>query len=312
MRVLVTGASGFTGTRMMQFLLEQEGVTVTGLVRTAPAPAPDTKSRISYACTDLLDRNRLISTVARVSPDAIIHLGGLTRGPLDALLLANVTGTKNLLDAGYAANPECRMLIVSSSAVYGYAGTAPIAESMQLQPLSEYGISKLAQDTYSLMFHTLNDAPVCVTRPFNLAGPGQPESFICGRIVKQVIEIGQQKRAALELLETISSRDLIDVRDVVRGYWALVSHPDFTSDCAGKAFNLGSGTATPLSVIIALIEEITGRHYEVEYPGTRPRIPILSQQSDNTRITGLTGWRPGISLKETLSDMLAAVQNPTR
>jgi nucleoside-diphosphate-sugar epimerase len=308
MRVLVTGASGFTGARMMQFLSEQEGVTVTGLMRKTPA-TPSPGPRVSYVMGDLLDRDPLISTVAGVRPDAIIHLGGLTRGTIDALIRANVVGTKNLLDAGFAANPECRMLVVSSSAVYGYAGTAPIAESVPLRPLSEYGISKMAQDAYALMFHELNDAHVSVARPFNLAGPGQPESFICGRIVKQVIEIRLKKRSTLELQETMSSRDLIDVRDVVRGYWALISRPDFSRDCAGVAFNIGSGNASPLSEIITLMEEITGSHYEVTYPATRPRIPIPSQQSDNMRITTLTGWRPEISLKETLVDMLAAVRN---
>jgi nucleoside-diphosphate-sugar epimerase len=249
--------------------------------------------------------------VDEICPDAIIHLGGLTRGDLGDLLRVNVVGTKNILDAGYKANADCRMLVISSSAVYGYAGTTPIAESVPLHPLSEYGISKAAQEALALMHQTQSGALISIARPFNLAGPGQPASFICGRLVQQVADIGQKKKTALELLETSSSRDLIDVRDVVRGYWALVSHPDFSGKCSGNAFNLGSGNAYSISTIIAMIEEITNRHYEVNLPQAISRAAIPSQQSDNARITALTGWRPEISLPETLRDMLAVEMDET-
>jgi nucleoside-diphosphate-sugar epimerase len=306
MRVLVTGSEGFTGNRMMQFLSQQEGVAAIGLVRNAPTLPQENSPRISYVVADLLNHDYLFKTVVGVCPDAIIHIGGLTHGTLEAMLQANVVGTKNILDAGHTANPDCRILVISSSAVYGYPGTAPISESTPLHPLSEYGISKMAQDALALMYHELNDACVSVARPFNLAGPGQPESFICGRIIKQATEIEQQKKPGLELLEITSSRDLIDVRDVVRGYWALINHPDFSEDCAGKAFNIGSGNAYLISEIITLTEEITGRHFEVKLPQQLPKVTLPTQQSDNTQITNLTGWRPEISLKETLRDMLAA------
>lgn len=306
MRVLVTGAAGFTGTWMMQFLSHEEGVELTGLVR-----KPSQKSLLPQAScivADLLEREQLITSVHEICPDAIIHLGGLTHGDLSNLLLTNVVGTQNILDAGYKANPECRMLVVSSSAVYGYPGTAPITEPTPLQPLSEYGISKMAQEALALMHHAQGGALISVARPFNLAGPGQPPSFICGRLVHQVTDIGHRKKAALELLGTSSSRDLVDVRDVVRGYWALVSHPDFPGKCNGKAFNLGSGNAYPVSTIIAMIEEITNRHYDVNLPDVISPTAIPSQQSDNSRITALTGWQPEIPLEKTLRDMLAAAR----
>lgn len=308
MRVLVTGAAGFTGTQMIKFLSLQEGVTVSGLLRKIPPVAILGNPKASFLVADVLDLTTLFTTVAGFRPDAIIHLAGLTRGTLDGLLLANVVGTKNILEAGYAANPDCRTLVVSSSSVYGYPGTRTITESTPLQPLSEYGISKMAQDALALMYAKISDYPACVARPFNLAGPGQSDSFVCSRIVKQITEIEQERRPALELLETTSSRDLIDVRDVVRGYWALVTHPEFSHDCAGKAFNLGSGNAFRISKIISLIEEVTGRQYEVKVAANRDQVPIPSQQSDNSRITKLTGWKPEIPLIDTLRDMLTASQ----
>jgi GDP-4-dehydro-6-deoxy-D-mannose reductase len=303
MKVLVTGASGFTGRYLMEFLSHQHGVETIGLVHSEP-PESIAFPRTRWYTADIRNKEHLARILSSVRPDAVIHLAGLTRGTPGTLNETNVTGTKNLLDAALAANRECRILVISSSAVYGNAGESPISENTPLLPLSEYGISKKAQEELSRSFGEAHKVAVATARPFNLAGPGQPESFVCGRIVKQVVEIERKQRTAIELWEIVSSRDLIDVRDVVRGYWALVSHPGFAGDCSGKAFNLGSGNAYPVSGIIALIEEITGEHYPVQLPATTPPVLIPSQKSDNSRITALTGWRPEISLRETLQDML--------
>jgi GDP-4-dehydro-6-deoxy-D-mannose reductase len=166
----------------------------------------------------------------------------------------------------------------------------------------------MAQEAIALMHHTLNGTHVSIARPFNLTGPGQPESFICGKLVRQVADIEQQKKTALDLLETSSSRDLIDVRDVVRGYWAIISYPVFSGKCSGRAFNLGSGSAYPVSAIIRKLEEITDQHYPVNLPAEILQPSIPSQKSDNAQITSLTGWKPEISLVETLRDMLTAAR----
>lgn len=306
MRLLVTGAAGFTGTFLAEYLSHENGVEVTGLIRNASQK--DLLPHTPCIIADLLDRQHLTDAVNDIRPDAIIHLGGMTRGDLGDLLQANVIGTKNILDAGYAVNPDCRILVVSSSAVYGYPGEVPISESTPLRPLSEYGISKMAQEAVALMHHTQNNSCVSIARPFNLAGPGQPESFICGKLVRQVVHIEQQKKTTLDLLETTSSRDIIDVRDVIRGYRAIISHPDFSGKCSGRAFNLGSGNAYPVSSIIRTLEEITHQHYPVNLPPEILQPAIPSQKSDNAQITLLTGWRPEISLVDTLRDMLTAVR----
>jgi len=301
MRVLVTGAAGFTGVYLVKYLHNQNGVEVSGLIR--KSSQNNLLQGTHCIVADLLDREMLDAAVRDICPDMVIHLGGRTRGDYGDLLRANVIGTKNILDAGTAANPDCRILVVSSSAVYGYAGEAPITESAPLQPLSEYGISKVAQEAQALMHHKKEGALVSLARPFNLAGPGQTESFICGKLVHQIAGAGK-KKPVLDLWETSSSRDLIDVRDVVRGYWALVSRPDFAKQCTGKTFNIGSGNAYPVSSIITMLEEITQQHFTIRLPEMVAVPPIPSQKSDNTRIASLTGWRPEISLAQTLRDML--------
>ncbi|MDO8872989.1 MAG: GDP-mannose 4,6-dehydratase, partial [Methanoregula sp.] len=205
-------------------------------------------------------------------------------------------------------NPDCRILVISSSAVYGYAGENAIAEDQPLKPLTEYGLSKATQDNLCQMYHKIRNCQVAIARPFNLIGPDQPASFVCGKIVQQVIEIEHGRRSSLDLMEIKSCRDFIDVRDVVSAYWALISHKKFREDCAGNAFNIGSGRATPVSTVIDLLQEITGKEYPLHLPVSSLSIAVPSQKSDNSRIHRITGWMPRISLKESLSDMLDAAR----
>ena len=305
MNILVTGAAGFTGRQMMEFLAAQAGARPAGLVH-RPVP-DDVHTPNSLVVADLLDRDGLRAAIEPIRPDAVIHLAGLTQGTTEALHTTNVTGTRNLLDEALAVNPDCRILVVSSSAVYGDAGDLPIPETAPTKPVGDYGRSKVAQEEVCQQFFEAG-AAVTIARPFNLAGPMQSGSFLCGRIVDQVIRIEQKESTAIGLREIISSRDIIDVRDVVKGYWGLLSRPDFSGDCAGKVFNLGSGNAYPVSSIIALIGEITGTIYQVRLPEVHPEIAVHTQKSDNSRITALTGWKPEISLKETLADMLEAAR----
>jgi GDP-4-dehydro-6-deoxy-D-mannose reductase len=257
---------------------------------------------------DIRDRAALEQLLDSLTPDCIVHLAALNHGTLKVLLETNVLGTENLLIAARKASPECRILVVGSSAAYGHAGGRPIAEKTPLIPLSEYGVSKAAQEMIALQHRALHGMQIAVARPFNLVGPGQPESFICGRIVRQVALIEKAQKNSIDLFEIRSARDFIDVRDVAPGYWAILSHPEFERLCAGKAFNLGSGRAYSVAEVIATIEDITGRHFPVTLPEQEPRIPIPTQRSDNTRIQSVTGWRPCIPLRNSLKDMLEAAR----
>ena len=307
MKVLVTGASGFTGLQMVRHLCQTGALTVTGLVR---KPVPFFQGG-NFSCVgaDLLDRARLFDVLSTLRPDGIIHLAGLNHGSLKELLDANEAGTKNLLDAAFRANAECRVLVIGSSAAYGYAGSDPVTEDARLRPLSDYGVSKAAQDTLALKHHADCGSRVSVARPFNLVGPGQPPSFICGRIVQQVVEIENRQRDALDVLEVTSARDFIDVRDAVRAYFAILSHPEFSQQCAGRAFNIGSGITFAISAVVSLLEEITGERYTVRVPENPPDVPVPFLVSDTTRIRTITGWAAEIPFKESLRDMLDAARS---
>lgn len=305
MKLLVTGASGFTGTALIRSLFPDNDIQITGITRgTQSRMFPE--AGVTWITADILDRDHLCEIVSFAQPDAVIHLAGLNNGTPSDLFTTNICGTQNILEAVMAANPACHILVTSSSAVYGYQGTAPITEENQVQPQNEYGAAKAGMEILAEMHHRAKGCRVAIARPFNLVGPGQAEAFLCGKIVRQVREMEQGKRDALELFETQSSRDFIDVRDIVRAYRALIMHPRFEKECAGRTFNIGSGRTCAIAEVIVTLEKITGRELPIRLPVTPPHISIPSQQSDNSRITRLTGWTPRISMEQTLRDMLAS------
>ncbi|MDD4137534.1 MAG: GDP-mannose 4,6-dehydratase [Methanoregula sp.] len=310
MRLLVTGASGFTGMTLIRFLLPDKDIQITGITR-GPNPRSFTETGVTWVTADLLDRDGLGEIVSSARPDAVIHLAGLNQGSPADLITTNICGTHNILEATTRVNPECRILVTSSSAVYGYQGASPITETNPIQPLTEYGAAKAGMEMFAQVHHRARGCHVAISRPFNLAGPGQTGVFLCGKIVRQIVEIGRGKRDAIDLFETQSSRDFIDVRDVVRAYTALISHPRFNEECAGNVFNIGSGRPCGISEVITILEKITGKTYPVRLPEVPQRISIPSQQSDNTRIKRLTGWTPQITMEKTLRDMLAAEMSGT-
>jgi GDP-4-dehydro-6-deoxy-D-mannose reductase len=307
MKVLITGASGFTGKWMLRYIqrIAPQETELTCLVNSRVDLGIDS-ANINVIKGNLLNHDQFEASISSVCPDMVIHLAGLNHGVLSDLLVTNVVGTKNLLDTVLVKNAQCRILIISSSAVYGNAGYLPISEDIPFKPLSEYGISKTAQEILCSMYHLVYGAHIAVARPFNLVGPGQSSSFVCGRIVSQVLQIHQGERKGIDLSEIGSGRDFIDVRDAVAGYWSILSHPEFEQICVGKSFNIGSGKTCKISQVIEYIEEITGEKYSVHLPSSPSQTRIPTQQADISSIQKITNWSPKIPLKDSLHDMLNA------
>lgn len=302
MTLLITGAAGFTGRVLIQHLASKGESNIYGLVHRMQ---PDLNKNIKYVEGDLLDRKQIQNIITTIYPDRIIHLAGIPKGNLQDLLTTNVIGTQNLLDATHSVNKSCRIVIASSSAVYGYAGPAPIPETIPAAPLSMYGISKAAQEMVAILDHVAHGSLISIVRPFNLVGPGQPATFVCGRIISQIEQIQSGLQTTLNLVEIESRRDFIDVRDVVRAYEALINHSGFETHCAGQIFNVGSEMTYSISEVISIIEKITGTSYSINLSDGSQKLLIPTQKSDNTRIKKISDWNPEITLEKTLTDMLA-------
>jgi GDP-4-dehydro-6-deoxy-D-mannose reductase len=303
MRVLVTGASGFTGRHVLRHIASVPGGPHE-IVGTCRSAAPSHGDGVVWAPADLLDREGVAGLVRDLPPDLVVHLAGLNRGPLDDLLRANVVGTEHLLDAVLREAPGARVLVVGSSAEYGYAGDGPIGEDAPLRPVTPYGVSKAAQSLLALSYHARYGLPVAVAVSFNLIGPGLPASFVGGRIVAQALEVSRGERAAVELRGTDSRRDFVDVRDAAAAYLAILCADRFDERVAGQRVNVGSGVSRSVAELLEVVCRALGGRIGVALPGCPPPDPVPAQTAAIGRIQALAGWSPGIAFETSIRDML--------
>ena len=242
--VLLTGADGFTGRHLVPRLLA-EGMRVFGTTR-LPSGAEEVQM-------DLSDGASVAAAVAKVSPDVVVHLAGITtalHANVAETYAVNTVGTANLLSALAASRKLPRRVIIASSAtVYAPpSDDSPITEDHPRRPAHHYGASKLAIEEIARLYS--QKLPLIVTRPFNYTGVGQTEDFI----IRKMIRHFQEGATEIRLGELQLERDFSDVEDVVEAYVRLTR---VSTDYA--VVNLCSGNVVHLADIVPMLVEITGQ-----------------------------------------------------
>ncbi|HSJ53227.1 MAG TPA: GDP-mannose 4,6-dehydratase [Anaerolineae bacterium] len=297
---LITGANGFCA-RHLQAHLVASGLQVAGLDRDA---ASQPTQRFYQA--DVTDTPRLEAVLARVQPDLIFHLAALLNPRLDYAELhrVNALGTLSLLRAVRAACPAATVLITSTSAVYGQVRSEelPIGEDRPFQPVSAYGVSKVAQEMLAYQQFARHGQRVVRARAFNLTGPGESEAFVTSAFARQIAEIEAGRRPpVLQVGNLESIRDLTDVRDAVHAYLLLAESGE-----PGAVYNVCSGHGTPIRHILeSLIALSHVRDVSVQSdPGRVQPADVAIQVGDPGRIQGAMAWAPAIPLRQTLQDVL--------
>lgn len=281
-RVLVTGGDGFVGTHLTALLTE--------LGQEVVAPTTDITDGIAFA-----------AMVADVQPTAVYHLAALASvgdswSAVSNTYLVNTIGTVNVLDAVSRLARLPRTLVVSSAEVYGPAafaasGGAPISESVQAQPASPYGGSKLAAENAAQQAARGRGVPVVIARSFNHVGAGQSDGFVVSAIAKQIAEAEVQGLDHIKVGNLAAARDFLDVADVVRAYCLLVQ-----SDVASGLYNVASGESVPVTEVVRLLTASATIKLSVEIDPQRFRpvdVPVVI--GDATRLRADTGWTPASS-----------------
>lgn len=305
-RAFITGISGFAGSHLAELCLA-EGFAVSGLTRDASA-TPNLAAligRIDLREGDLSSCGGLTEILDHARPDIIFHLAAETdvTTPEDRLLETNVIGTVNLLAAAARLSPAPRLLVASSSSVYG-RGPAPgasIDEASDLAPLSAYGLSKLAQERLALCLAPVLGVPVIVARAFNQTGPRENPVLVAASLARQIAEIDAGLAPPLIAVgRRDTSRDFTDVRDITRGYLLAA-----TRGRPGEVYNLASGAAVSIQELVDRLVRLSGRLIEiVDDPARMRPAELLSQVGDATKARCELGWEPCISLDTTLRDLL--------
>lgn len=299
--VLVTGCQGFSGQEMVRFLVS-EGHQVVGLDQ---MPAPPTAG-IRVIASDLRSQEDVDRAIQQVQPQCIVHLAAATdRAEADPVLLSavNFQGTLNLLDAVTRYTPGAHVCVVGSSAEYGWTipKDCPLREDHRLQPVSVYGITKVAQSMVAQRAWLKDRVHVTRTRTFNLIGPGQPDSLAPGAFARQIAEAEVGLRPPVVVTGRLSDyRDFIDVRDATRAYWMIAERGE-----PGQVYNVCSGRAIQVRQILDLLLDLATCEIRVqttERPDFKSMIPY--QYGTHELLSTHTGWQPKINLEQSVRDLL--------
>ncbi|HOI43395.1 MAG TPA: GDP-mannose 4,6-dehydratase, partial [Elusimicrobiales bacterium] len=241
--------------------------------------------------------------------DAVFHLAALIGIPFsyhspDSYIDANVKGTLNILQAARDLSTS-RVLVTSTSEVYGTARYVPIDEEHPLQGQSPYSASKIGADKIAEAFHLSFKLPIVTARPFNTYGPRQSARAIIPTIITQLLNgTGRIRLGALR-----PTRDLNYVSDTCAGFIALAK----CDAAVGKAVNIGSGREISMKALAELIAAAAGKKISISSDSGRRR-PVNSEVErllcDNTRIKALTGWRPAVSLERGIERTISWFRDP--
>lgn len=287
MKILLTGADGFTGVHFTRHA-EAAGHTVLPLR------------------SDLTDRAALAAEVAQAAPEALVHLAAISFvGHADeaAFYAVNVVGTVNLLNAVAALPQRLRCALIASSAnVYGNAEVSPIAETQAPAPVNHYAASKLAMEHLAQTF--ADRFPVFIARPFNYTGPGQAEHFLIPKLVAHFA----RRAPVVELGNLNVEREYNGVDFVCQSYLHLLAH-----GTPGLPYNVCTGHTHSLLGVMARLQHLTGHVLD---PQVNPRLVRANEVhrlcGDPARLRAvwqLAGahWPAQADLDQTLVRMLDAV-----
>jgi GDP-4-dehydro-6-deoxy-D-mannose reductase len=310
MTILITGATGFVGSHLSDYLLRQ-GETVHGTfiyeheLDTLPAHV---RQGVTLHRCDLTEMAQVRQVVQTVQPDRIYHLAAIASvhkswEGRELVLRVNLFGWLNLVEAIRETCPQTRTLMISSSEVYGKVPEQqqPISEACPLNPLSPYAFSKAAQELLCAQYLYAYQVPIVIVRSFNHTGPRQSPNFVCSDFAKQIAEIEKGRREPVMSVGNLDARrDFSDVRDIVRAYHRALEH------CPpGQPFNVASGHAVPVQDVLDTLLTFSTAPIEIRRDPERMRpsdVPLVL--GDASRLQQQTDWRPEIALDETLRRVL--------
>lgn len=238
------------------------------------------------------DRAALERAVEAAAADTIINLAGIssvTHADARALYETNAFGHLNVLEAAGAAGAP--VYLASTANVYGQARS--FRESDVPAPVNHYGVSKLMAEQFNRLYSDRLIA--CAVRPFNCTGRGQKPSLV----ISKLVDAFRRRAAFVELGDTTVERDYVDIRDVCAMWDAVLA-----AASPPPVVNFGTGQATRLTDVIALLQEISGHTLDVAHSGGLLRARDIVYQRADTELLESLGFVRRHSLADTLAWML--------
>ena len=298
MRILITGANGFVGTHLVKTLAER-------YPRATLLPLGGRSEGIDVCDSEALNRQ-----VAALQPTHAVHLAAISSVP-DAqakprsAFAVNQGGVLNLGLALLEHAPDCRVLVISSSEVYGrsFECRQPVQEKAPLLPTNVYAASKAAGEMAALGLAS-KGLRVLIVRPFSHTGPGQSTRFALPAFAAQIVAAERaETEPVLRTGRLDAVRDFCDVRDVARAYALLLQ--EFDRFPTATALNVASGRGRSMGELLTILMQLARvpMRQEVDPARVRP-YDLPWTVGDSSRLTQATGWKPSIPLEQTLADLL--------
>lgn len=310
MKSLIIGGAGFVGAYLVRHLKNDLGqdVVVTKMPREQIKVDGVDMNSIQVYDLDILQKESIVALFREIRPDYIYHLAAQSSVSVSwknpALTVdVNVKGGVNILEALRELADKPRVLFIGSGEEYGHIlpGETPIKEGNVPRPGNIYAATKVCQNMLAKIYADAYGLDVMMVRAFNHIGPNQLPLFVVADFCKQVAEIEAGNREPVMKVGNLSAkRDFTDVRDVVRAYALLMK-----SGCAGETYNIGSGHAIAIEDILKQILDHSSVEIRVEVDPERLRpvdVPII--EADTTKVYEATGWKPEISLEQTIRETL--------
>jgi NAD dependent epimerase/dehydratase len=305
-KILITGADGFIGSHLTEELLKS-GYKVKALSYYNSFNSwgwlddiPEHKN-LEVVSGDIRDPHFCLRITKDI--DLIFHLAALIAIPYsyiapDSYVDTNIKGTLNICQAA-KENGNIRVVHTSTSEVYGTALYVPIDEMHQLQPQSPYSASKIGADAMAMSFYNAFGLPLTTVRPFNTYGPRQSARAVIPSIIIQIANGFKQ----IKLGSITPTRDFNYVKDTCSGFIQI-------ADCAkavGEVVNIGSNSEISIRDVLELIKKLMDS--DVEFISDEQRIrpeksEVFRLWCDNSKIIGLTGYKPGYNLEEGLKETI--------
>jgi NAD dependent epimerase/dehydratase len=307
-KVLVTGADGFIGSHLTERLLE-EGCKVKafvyynsfnswGWLDTLPK---EKREKLEIFSGDIRDPYGVKTAMKDV--DVVFHLAALIAIPFsyhspDSYVDTNVKGTLNVVQAAKELKTE-RILVTSTSEVYGTAQYVPIDEKHPRQPQSPYSATKIGADSLADSFYRSFNLPVTIVRPFNTYGPRQSARAVIPTIITQLLS-GMEE---IKLGDITPTRDLLFVRDTVEGFVAIAK----SDRTVGEEVNIATQSEITVKELAEnLISQINGKARIItDEVRLRPeKSEVFRLFGSKEKITQLTDWRQKYSLQQGLAETI--------
>lgn len=300
-KVLVTGADGFIGSHLTQALLAQ-GCRVRALCIYNSFNSWGWLDDVRHPNLEIITgdvRDAAFCRLITRDIDTVFHLAALIAIPYSYIapqsyVDTNISGTLNICQ-GAMDNGCRRVIITSTSEVYGTAQYVPIDEKHPRQPQSPYSATKIGADAVALSFYNAFELPVVIARPFNTYGPRQSARAIIPTIISQIAD-GKREIMVGDLRPT---RDFNFVEDTCNGFIELAK----TEGIEGEDFNIATGTEISMGDTLNLIAKLMNADvtFTVDEARLRPsNSEVFRLCGDNTKITAATAWRSKISIEEGL------------